>query len=64
MRGTIPVNADQAANRRKKGSKGARVPSFDQQLDKQRLSVECGISGYETSSNTLVAVHAVPRANP
>jgi hypothetical protein len=41
---TIPVKADQAANRRKKGSKGGRPSSFDLHLHKQRHPVECGIN--------------------
>jgi hypothetical protein len=40
IKATIPVKADQAANRRKKGSKGGRPPSFEQQLYKQRHAVE------------------------
>jgi len=44
IKACIPVKADQAANRRKKGSKGGRPPSFDAQLYKQRHAVECGIN--------------------
>jgi transposase len=38
------VKADQAANRRKQGSKGGRPPTFDAQAYKQRHAVECGIN--------------------
>ncbi|RMI27636.1 IS5 family transposase [Nocardia stercoris] len=40
---TIPVKADQAADRRKKGSAGGRPPMFDAERYKQRHAVECGI---------------------
>ena len=36
----IPVKADQAANRRKKGSHGGRPPSFDAERYKERNTVE------------------------
>jgi transposase len=37
---TIPVKADQAANRRKKGSRGGRPPNFDPERYKQRNTAE------------------------
>ncbi|MFC4119882.1 IS5 family transposase [Nonomuraea zeae] len=44
IRATIPTKADQAANRRKLGSKGGRPPAFDPGRYKQRHAVECGIN--------------------
>lgn len=44
IRATIPVKADQAANRRKRGSHGGREYAFDQELYKLRHAVECGIN--------------------
>jgi transposase len=44
IRATIPVKDDQAAHRRRKGSKGGRPPAFDAHTDKQRHAVECGIN--------------------
>lgn len=42
--GTIPIKADQAANRRRRGSRGGREHAFDRERYKQRHAVECGIS--------------------
>ena len=44
IRCVIPVKDDQAANRRKRGSKGGRPPTFDKETYKQRHAVECGIN--------------------
>ena len=44
IRCTIPVKDDQAANRRKLGSKGGRPPAFDRERYKQRHAAECGIN--------------------
>src|ERR1017187_6305324 len=44
IRATIPIKTDQAASRRRKGSKGGRPPAFDATRYNQRHAVECGIS--------------------
>jgi transposase len=44
IRCTIPVKDDQAAHRRKLGSKGGRPPAFDSERYKQRHAAECGIN--------------------
>ncbi|WP_308258020.1 IS5 family transposase [Pseudonocardia lacus] len=41
---TIPVKVDQAANRRKKGSRGGRPPVFDAVAYQDRHAVECSIN--------------------
>ncbi|MFF4612853.1 IS5 family transposase [Streptomyces albidoflavus] len=44
IRCTIPDKADQAGNRKKRGSHGGRPPKFDPQDYKARHAVECGIN--------------------
>jgi transposase len=44
IRTTIPVKADQQANRRRKGSAGGRPPGFDPVAYRARHAVECGIN--------------------
>lgn len=42
IRCTIPDKADQAANRKKRGSRGGRPPRIDKADHKERHAVECG----------------------
>jgi len=44
IRGTIPIKADQAANRRRQGQRGGREYAFEPEHYKQRHAVECGIN--------------------
>lgn len=44
IRCTIPDKADQAHNRRKRGSGGGRPPHFDPVDYRERHAVECGIN--------------------
>jgi transposase len=44
---TIPVKADQQANRRKKGSAGGRPPTFDSAEYRKRHAVECDINRHK-----------------
>jgi transposase len=44
IKGTIPIKADQAANRRKRGRRGGREHAFETTHYKQRHAVECGIN--------------------
>ena len=44
IRATIPVQADQAAHRRARGSRGGRPPAFDSVTHKNCSTVERGFS--------------------
>ena len=44
IRATIPVPADQAGHRKRKGSAGGRPHAFDPERYKDRHAVECGIN--------------------
>jgi len=44
IKATIPVPADQAGHRQRKGSRGGRPPHFDATRYKDRHAVECGIN--------------------
>ena len=44
IRATIPVKADQAANRRRRGGAGGRPPAFDPDVHEDRNAVERGFS--------------------
>ena len=44
IKATIPTPADQAAHRRRRGSKSGRPPAFDTTVYKDRNAVECGIN--------------------
>jgi transposase len=44
IRCTIPDKADQARNRKKRGSQGGRPPKFDPVDYRERHAVECGIN--------------------
>ncbi len=41
---TIPIPADQARNRLRRGSRGGRPPAFDPHDYKARHAIECGIN--------------------
>jgi transposase len=47
IKATIPVKADQQANRHNKGSAGGRPPAFDRVEYRKRHAVECGINRHK-----------------
>lgn len=69
---TIPIKADQVANRRKKGSAGGRLPAFDPERYKQRHAVYWFGSGrrtagpyqWHTSSASSTSSRSAPIGRP
>ncbi|MEU3830512.1 hypothetical protein AB0F36_35185 [Streptomyces sp. NPDC029080] len=47
LRSTIPDKVDQVRNRRNRGARGGRSPSFDPGDYRERHAVECGIDRFE-----------------
>jgi transposase len=63
IRCTIPDKADQAANRRKRGSHGGRPPKFDKTDYKAKHAVECGINRTNLLSATKRPCWSPPSTN-